>query len=208
MLLDPFALIWLKETGQCIVDLPEQLFDTDYPGHDMRRVRNVSLTIPARPGLTPASIARSPSSRARSGSTPTRSPGPSDRIPISRFLYNFAATQSIATSTAQNDSGMFEVNFRDERYLPFEGAGSVSQWRLEMPRENNAFDFETISDVIFNLSYTSRDGAGPLRQAARNALANELPQDALRLFSLKHEFPSEWIGSRDRPTRPPAKLCP
>jgi hypothetical protein len=30
--------------------------------------------------------------------------------------------QSIATSNAQNDDGMFELNFRDERYLPFEGA--------------------------------------------------------------------------------------
>jgi hypothetical protein len=35
--------------------------------------------------------------------------------------------QSIATSHAQNDSGMFELNFRDERYLPFEGAGAISR---------------------------------------------------------------------------------
>jgi hypothetical protein len=29
------------------------------------------------------------------------------------------------------DAGMFELNFRDERYLPFEGAGAISEWRLE-----------------------------------------------------------------------------
>jgi hypothetical protein len=32
----------------------------------------------------------------------------------------------IATSTAQNDAGVFEFNFRDERYMPFEGAGAIS----------------------------------------------------------------------------------
>ena len=28
---------------------------------------------------------------------------------------------AIAVSTGQNDSGVFELNFRDERYVPFEG---------------------------------------------------------------------------------------
>ena len=51
-----------------------------------------------------------------------------------RFLDDFGAVQSIATSHAQNDSGLFELNFRDERYLPFEGAGAVSEWRIELPR--------------------------------------------------------------------------
>jgi hypothetical protein len=40
--------------------------------------------------------------------------------------------QSIATSSGQADSGLFELNFRDERYLPFEGAGAISRWRLEL----------------------------------------------------------------------------
>jgi hypothetical protein len=47
----------------------------------------------------------------------------------SRFVDNFSAVESIATSHAQNDSGMFELNFRDDRFLPFEGAGVISRWR-------------------------------------------------------------------------------
>ena len=58
VLLDPIALITLKETGQCLVNLPEAFLDMDYPGHYMRRVKTVSLTIPASPAPTPASIAR------------------------------------------------------------------------------------------------------------------------------------------------------
>jgi hypothetical protein len=44
-----------------------------------------------------------------------------------RFRDNVGAIQSITTSSAQNDSGLFELNFRDEWYLPFEGAGAISQ---------------------------------------------------------------------------------
>jgi hypothetical protein len=126
-----------------------------------------------------------------------------------RFFYNFAAAQSIATSTAQNDSGMFEVSFRDERYLPFEGAGAVSQWLISMPQDSNAFDFETITDVILNLKYTARDGGASLRDGARQAARMPIPPpqsgtgaqpasypskqtNLFRYFSLKHEFPTEW----------------
>ena len=44
--LAPLALIELKETGSCTVELPEMLFDVDYPGHYMRRIKTVSLTVP------------------------------------------------------------------------------------------------------------------------------------------------------------------
>jgi hypothetical protein len=125
----------------------------------------------------------------------------------SRFSYSFSATESIATSTAQNDSGLFEVNFRDERYLPFEGAGVVSQWQLSMPPDCNAFDFETITDVVINLRYTARNGGAALQAAARKAAilpagtvqtvaSNPQPfqnqSNLQRYFSLRHEYPTEW----------------
>jgi Tc toxin complex TcA C-terminal TcB-binding domain len=104
---------------------------------------------------------------------------------------------------------MFEVNFRDERYLPFEGAGVVSQWLISMPPGCNAFDFETITDVIFNLKYTARDGGGAFGAVAQSAAALPGPQsqsgltaptgafpqkqtNLTRFFSLRHEFPTEW----------------
>jgi receptor-binding and translocation channel-forming TcA subunit of Tc toxin len=68
-----------------------------------------------------------------------------------RFRYRFGPIQSIATSTGRNDAGLFEVAFRDERYLPFEGAGAISRWRIELPRETNAFDVDTLSDVVIHL---------------------------------------------------------
>ena len=190
-LLDPLALISLKETGQCMVNLPELFFDMDYPGHYMRRIKTVSLTISAVTGpYTSVNCTLTLlKSKIRFDSNPQPSYPEQDQDP--RFIYNFAATQSIATSTAQSDAGLFEVQFRDERYLPFEGAGLISQWRLEMPKENNAFDFESVVHVGLKFFYTSRFGGDPLRQAARKS--PDLPDDEpVRMFSLKHEFAAVW----------------
>jgi len=84
----------------------------------------------------------------------------------SRFSDHFGSLQSIVTSTGQNDSGLFETNFQDERYLPFEGAGAVSEWQLELPADLRQFNYDTISDVILHLRYTAREGGAVLRNGA------------------------------------------
>ena len=35
-------LVELRETGSCLIDLPEILFDLDNPGHYMRRLKTVA----------------------------------------------------------------------------------------------------------------------------------------------------------------------
>ena len=55
-----------------------------------------------------------------------------------------------------NDCGMSETNLRDERYLPFEGAGVASGWKLELPASSHQVDYNTISDVILHVRFTSR----------------------------------------------------
>ena len=49
-LTDPVALTALKANGWCVFDLPEALFDADYPGHYMRRLKSVAVTIPCVTG--------------------------------------------------------------------------------------------------------------------------------------------------------------
>jgi hypothetical protein len=114
-----------------------------------------------------------------------------------RFVTNFVSLQSIATSHAQNDSGLFELNFRDDRYLPFEGAGAISRWRIEMDKELAAFDFNSISDVVLHLKYTAREGGELLKSKAKDTLRKALADLELypqsRAFSFQHEFPNEWV---------------
>jgi hypothetical protein len=199
LLHDPITLITLKETGQCEVELPEALFDVDYPGHYMRRLKSVSLTIPCVVGpytsinctLTLLSSKTRIESKASNAETyAAQQEG--------QVISNFGAIQSIATSHAQNDSGLFELNFRDERYLPFEGAGAVSRWRIELTqdKELRQFDYDTISDVVLHLKYTARDGGGMLRASATDALKTLITESENvplgRFFSAQHEFSSEW----------------
>lgn len=104
--------------------------------------------------------------------------------------------QSIATSNAQNDGGVFALNFRDERYLPFEGAGAISTWGLELPSKPRSFSYDTISHVIIHISYTARDD-GAFRATVEGQIADTLTAYATnnglyRLLSLKHEFPSAF----------------
>lgn len=196
-LLDPISLIKLKETGRCFVNLDESLFDMDYPGHYMRRIKSVALTIPCVTGpytslnCTLTLLKNSLRSKATASVEYAR-----DESTDSRFRDSVGAIQSIATSSGQNDSGLFELNFRDERYLPFEGAGAISTWQIELPMDTNAFDFDTISDVVLHLRYMARDGGAALRAAASNALQLLIAETAnkplARLFSLRHELPNEW----------------
>jgi hypothetical protein len=118
--------------------------------------------------------------------------------PDPRVVREYAARESIATSTGQNDSGLFELTFRDERYLPFEYLGAVSRWRIELPPENNYFDLDTVTDLVLHLDYTARDGGAPLREAAAREARGRLPGDGLRLFDVRHDFPDAWPALRQR----------
>jgi hypothetical protein len=165
--LDPLALVELRRKGECDLWLPEALFDSEYPGHYMRRLKSVSLTVPftAGPYTGENATITLVSNKVRMTTSPSPQypeQGPDDP----RFAYSVGAIQSVATSTAHGDSRLFEMSVRDERYLPFEGAGAISQWHLDMRAPNQQFDFSTISDVIFHLRYTARDGSATLRKWA------------------------------------------
>lgn len=197
-LFDPMALIALKQAGICEVVLAESLFDADYPGHYMRRLKSVSLTLPCVVGpYTNINCTLTLlNNKTRVTSTPATPYEESADSNDARFVSNFAAIQSIATSHGQNDSGLFELNFRDERYLPFEGAGAISRWRIELLRETNAFDLNSLTDVVLHLKYTAREGGGSLRDAALTAMRRTMTGNGnaplMRMISVRHEYPDAW----------------
>ena len=201
---DPVALLNLRANGGANIALPEWLFDMDYPGHYFRRIKSISISIPcvAGPYTTVAAKLTLISSKYRKNALPGSTYAEVDSD--SRFNYLFNGGQSIATSTAQNDSGLFELNFRDERYLPFEGCGAISNWKLDLPSAFASYDRNTITDVIIHVNYTARYDGGLAGGATaylndlmsdNNTGANPKGVPPYHLLSLKHEFSTEWYAA-------------
>ncbi len=189
--IDAQALIDLRETGECRFTVSEAFFDLSYPGHYKRRIKAARLTIPCITG--PYVNVSATLDLDKSWIRPIAALGAAIvEVPPSRSV-------SVATSTAQNDSGVFELSFRDERYMPFEGLGAVSQWHLTLPKAFRQFDYQTINDVILSISYTAeQDGALRERVEVQNkALEGSIvhyfsSNPIKRLFSLRQDFSSAF----------------
>ncbi len=206
--LDPRALLELRVTGRCEINVPEWLYDRDCPGHYMRRLKSVAVSLPAVVGpytsvnatlsLLRSSVRKSPLLKDDS----YRRTGTED----DRFVDYFGPVQSVVTSGGAEDSGLFELNLRDERFLPFEGAGAIGTWSLELPRDltqTNSksfrpFDYSTITDVIMHVRYTARQAGGLLGSRALAEMGETLSSangsGLSLLFSLRHDFPTEWAA--------------
>ena len=198
----PNQLITLRNTGTAEFDLPEVLFDLDHPGHYMRRIKSVRVTIPAVAGPTTTIGAKLTLLKDMIRFDPDVASGyeiAQQEHEDGRFRINYGGTKAIATSQARDDAGMFELNFRDDRYLPFEGAGVISRWRLELPDAFRQFDYNTITDVEIRIDYTAREGGEPIREAlttptmtaALQAAMNDENEVAL-LLSAKQNFGVDW----------------
>jgi hypothetical protein len=198
--LDPMALLKLKVTGSCELTIPEWLYDLDCPGLYLRRIKSVALSLPSVVGpysptncgltLLRSSVRVKPTADGDYGRDPNKADD--------RFADYTGTAQTIVTSTGTNDSGMFETNLRDERFLPFEGSGAISSWRLELPTDFPAFNYLTISDAILHVRYTARQGGAALGKSAIDQLNTQLQtvgQSGLALlFWLRHDFPTEWTA--------------
>ncbi len=197
LMLDPAALLQLIETGSCTFRIPEEWLDMDYPGHYFRRIKSVSISIPcvAGPYTTISSTLRLTNNSIRIDgdvSKPYTDP--------SHFFATNVPFTSIATSSAQGDSGTFELSFHDERYLPFEGAGAISQWTLELNGKYKGgtidlsqFDYSTISDILVHIRFTAREDVTKLRDASiLNLQAYKKTSSFRRMISARHDMPDEF----------------
>lgn len=195
-ILDPVALQNLLVNGFCDFTLPESLFDSDYPGHYNRRLTRVSMTVVyPSPGkfdnvkATLTLVSNQVRIKTDTSSGYAENPVASDP----RFLYNYAAnSQKIAMGNAQDDPGLFVTaiasNIADQRYLPFENAGAISRWHLEMPQLNNEVDLSTVGDVVLHLYYTALDGGTEFQNTVQQYNIANLPTIGIKLFSAQNDF--------------------
>jgi hypothetical protein len=199
LLNDPHSLMQLRDTGMCSIVCTQDMFNMDFPGHYLRRVKSVSISIPCVAGPY-----------TTIGAMLTQSSALIEDI-TGLATTALTAQYPMVTSGAQNDSGMFELNFRDDRYLPFEGTGAICTWNLSLMAEKDLrqFDYNSISDVIIHVKYTAqydntKDGLVTTDLHNRLDSISGTPIDLPRYFSLKHEFANSWFAYANAITSTPA----
>ena len=120
----------------CDFELPESFYDDDYPGHYQRQLKRVSVTVVyTNPGkndnvlctltMVKSKVRMNTNLNLGGGDPYAENPVGSD---TNRFAYQYGAVQSVVTSNAQDDPGLFEnqihYQITDPRYLPIRGCWS------------------------------------------------------------------------------------
>jgi hypothetical protein len=176
-----FELQLFRETGVLTFATPQELFDREFPGHFLRLVKRVRISLVAL--LPPvrgvrATLAASGVSRV----VVTR--GPFDTVTLRR------QPESIAFTSATNATGLFELEPEGGLLLPFEGMGVDSVWQLDLPKAANPFDYRSIADVLLTFEYSALDSA-EYRERVIRELDRRFSGD--RTFSVRNQFPDAWF---------------
>lgn len=145
----------LIDNGTCEFELTQAMYDDDYAdqNHYLRRIKTISVTLPAclGPYKDIRAVLRQTYSKVEMAAT------------AGNVKENLQASQQIALSTSLEDNGMFQLNFQDERYLPFEYTGAVSRWSLIFPNQKaQEAMLNSLTNIIVHLSYTARREGGSL----------------------------------------------
>jgi hypothetical protein len=183
------------ETGVIGFNMPMELFDRDFPGHYLRLIRRVRISVIA---LTPmvegihATLANTGISRVVIG------PEIFQTVTIRRD------PETVAISAPIGSTGVFEMDSMSEMYLPFEGNGVDSAWEFRMLKAANQFDYRTIADVLITIEYTALNSFD-YREQVIQTLKPNLSGD--RPFSFRNQFADQWYDlNNPEQTKTPMKV--
>lgn len=181
-------LLFSTAAGEIIPNKPEltrslEMFDREFPGHYMRLIKSVRITIVTL--VSPvdgikATLKNNGLSRVVVG------PPYSDGYQEINVRRN---PESVALSSPYEASGLFQLDYKDDLLLPFEGLGVATDWIFELPKAANHFDYRLITDILFTVDYTALES-----DAYRNKVIQQLnPLVSLdRPFSMRNQFKDAW----------------
>jgi hypothetical protein len=177
------------------------LFDYDFPGHYRRQVRWASVEFVDRFGeaTTPNAVL------TQLGHKTVLQPDPAavrflldpKGDPPGTLRSDWRARQQVALShvaEGEENNGLFRLNPDDDRYLPFEGTGAVSTWRLELTGRRSVDDPGGLGDVVLTLRYTAEVGNAVFAGAVKGLLK---PYPTFRYLNVAAEFPDQWAEFQD-----------
>ena len=198
---DPVALLGLRSTGTCEFTLSEASFDHDFPGQYRRQVKTLAITLLGPEGaIVPANALLTQLQHKtvlRPDVAAVKHLLDAKGTPPASIRADWRPGQQIALSPAsdgEDNNGLFDLRYDDDRYLPFEGTGAVSMWRLELPGRHAGYHLNEVRDVVVNVRYTAQQGDAAFTGAVKGLLR---PYPAQRYIDVAGEFPDEWVGFLD-----------
>jgi hypothetical protein len=180
----PQEFLAFRQTGELAFTTGMDLFDQEFPGHYLRLIKQVQLSLVAL--VPPARGVRATLSSSGISRLVTRD---SDGVFTTRIVQR-EPTSIVATSPS-NATGVFALDLQPDLVRPFEGSGVDTAWRLDLPAAANPFSFDGIADVLLTLDYTAL--ADPGYQAQVTAALNaDRTRRSDRVLSLARDFPDQW----------------
>lgn len=170
--------------GAIAFGAPPELFDRDFPGHFMRLIQSVRVTVVA---LVPPYEGIHATLRNSGFSQVVVGPPYADQFATRTISRK---PECVSLSAPFQASGLFVLDYEDELLLPFEGSGVVTDWAFELPKAANQFDFNTIADVLLTVEYTALEGTADYREEVRQRLGRNI--HAERAYSFRADFPDQW----------------
>ena len=159
------------DDGVVDFEFTQKMFDLDYPGHYCRQIMTVEVTFPAVLGPYQDTRAILTQLSSTTAVKPVESSldylyaPDAARTPLDIKL-NLRNSQQIAVSSGVDDLG---GNMQqDERYLPYEGTGAVSKWKLELPMGKDHTQqalTSSLTDIIIRVRYLALAGNTAYTQA-------------------------------------------
>lgn len=178
--LSPIEFQRFRDTGRLLFGTPMTLFDRDFPGHYLRLIKRVRISV----------IALTPPSR---GVRASLSCSGVSRVVVGGDLFQTIVVrrdpEQIAFTSTSNATGLFELEREDELLLPFESMGVDTSWELQLPKAANPFDYAALADVFFTVEYTALHSAD-YRQQVIATMDQQVGAD--RAFSLRDSFADQW----------------
>lgn len=170
----------LKE-GKLDFEFTQRMFDSDYPGHFCRQITTVSVSLPAVLGPyqdVRATLIQTSSATVLKANTDSLGyfyEPEENQMPPPDILLNPRSHQQVGVSHGVDDPGMHQLTFGDERYLPFEGTGCVSFWRLVFPRPKSVDQaklINSLTDIIVHVRYLAKAGGTAYTEAVLGKLGD------------------------------------
>jgi Tc toxin complex TcA C-terminal TcB-binding domain/Concanavalin A-like lectin/glucanases superfamily len=193
----PEAFAAFRRTGVLPFATPMDTFDRRFPGHFLRTIRRVRLSmvalVPPTHGIA-ANLTCSGQSRVVVGQLGTFQPIALTRPP-----------DTVAYTSPVGSTGVFELDPQPELKYWFEDHGVDTTWELRLPRPANPIDYQAIADVLVTVEYTALHDADYARQ-----VQSTLPQRTrgTLALSLRDRFPDAWYALVEPGPFEPAKVPP